>query len=163
MKIIKKWVPKVILAVLGASFLFPLYWMINLSFKGKSEVYDNPFGLPREWVFTNYGDVLEKYPFFKYMGNSAIYTFGTAMITIVFGAMLAYAIARMRWKFSRKALTYVTMGLVIPVQVSIIPLYTMLGAMGLRGSRWALILPYSAFALGSVSYTHLTLPTKLEV
>lgn len=149
MRFLKKWTPKVLLTAFGASFLFPLYWMINLSFKGKSEVYDNPFGLPREWIFTNYGDVLDKYPFFKYMGNSAIYTFGTAILTIVLGAMLAYAISRMAWKYSNQALAYVTMGLVIPVQVSIIPLYTMLGAMGLRGTRWSLILPYSAFALGS--------------
>lgn len=149
MKKIKKWFPKVFLVVLGASFLFPLYWMINLSFKGKSEVYDNPFGLPIKWVFTNYGDVLEKYPFFKYMSNSVIYTLGTAFLTIILGSMLAYAVSRMKWKYSKQVLSYVTMGLVIPVQVSIIPLYTMLGAMGLRGSRWSLILPYSAFAMGS--------------
>lgn len=146
---IKSWAAKISLVLLGFSFLFPLYWMVNLSFKSKSEVYDNPFGLPIQWVFDNYSKVLEKYDFFKYMGNSAIYTFGTAILTIVLGSMLAYCISRMRWKFANKALFYITAGLIIPVQVAILPLYTMMGTLGLRGSRWSLILPYSAFAMGS--------------
>jgi len=149
LKNINNWVTKIILWLLGISFLFPLYWMINLSFKSKSEVYENPFGLPIEWVFTNYASVLERYPFFKYMKNSFIYTFGTATITILLGSMLAYSISRMNWKFANQALTYVTLGLIIPVQVAIIPLYMMMGKIGLRGTRWSLILPYVAFALAS--------------
>lgn len=149
LKKVRTWIGKICLVALGASFLFPLYWMLNMSFKGKSEIYNNPFGLPIEWVFTNYSSVLDKYPFFKYMGNSIIYTFGTAILTIILGSMLAYAISRMKWKFANHALFYITAGLIIPVQVALLPLYMMMGHLGLRGSRWSLILPYTAFALAS--------------
>ncbi|NLI59933.1 MAG: carbohydrate ABC transporter permease, partial [Clostridiales bacterium] len=139
----------IIMILIGISFLFPLYWMINISFKSRSEVYINPFGLPEEWVFNNYGDALEKFNFFRYVSNSIIYSIGTIIITILFGSMFAYCISRMNWKYKQFALNYISMGLIIPAQVVIIPIMIMIRDMGLKGSRFGLMLPYSAFALSS--------------
>ncbi|NLM10308.1 MAG: carbohydrate ABC transporter permease [Clostridiaceae bacterium] len=138
-----------VMILIGISFLFPLYWMLNISFKSKSEVYDNPFGLPKQWVFNNYRDALEKFSFLRYLSNSIIYSVGTIVLTVFLGSMLAYCISRMNWKFKGLALSYISMGLIIPVQVVIIPLLIMTRNFGLRGSRMSLILPYSAFALSS--------------
>jgi len=68
----------------GISFLFPMYWMLNISFKTKSEVYDNPFGLPKEWVFNNYADALDKFNFLRYLSNSLIYSVGTYTNNCIF-------------------------------------------------------------------------------
>jgi len=156
----------IIMILIGVSFLFPMYWMLNISFKSKSEVYDNPFGLPREWVFTNYRDALEKFNFPRYLANSVIYSVGTILLTVFLGSMLAYCLSRMNWKFRGVALSYISMGLIIPVQVVIIPLLVMTRSMGLKGSRLSLILPYSAFALSScvlMLYAFLrSLPKELE-
>lgn len=135
--------------ITGITFLFPLFWMLNISFKSKSEVYDNPFGLPEEWVFTNYGDALEKFNFPRYLSNSVIYSVFTILITVFLGSMLAYCISRMKWKFKNFALSYISMGLIIPAQVVIIPILIMTNKMGLKGTHLSLILPYSAFALSS--------------
>lgn len=140
---------KGIMIVLGSSFLFPMYWMLNISFKSKSEVYDNPFGLPEIWVFNNYADALKKFNFPRYLSNSLIYSIGTILLTVLFGSMLAYCISRMNWKFKNTALSYISMGLIIPAQVVIIPLMIMNRSLGLKGTRLGLILPYSAFALSS--------------
>lgn len=137
------------LILFSIGFLFPLYWMFILSLKGKSEVYVNPFGLPQDWLFSNYAAVLDKYPFFLYMLNSFIYTAGTIAITLVLGSTLAYAVSRMNWKYSKLATSYVTLGLILPVQVLIIPLYMIMGKLGLRGTRLSLILPYASFSLAS--------------
>ncbi len=157
---------KAILIIIGLTFLFPLYWMVNLSFKSKSEVYDNPFGLPKEWVFNNFGDALEKFNFFRYLSNSVIYSIGTIIITILLGSMFAYCVSRMNWKFKNTALTYVSLGLIIPVQVVIIPLLIMVKNIGLKDTHLGLILPYSAFALSScilMLYAFFrTLPKELE-
>ncbi len=157
---------KITLIIIGLTFLFPLYWMVNLSFKSKSEVYDNPFGLPKEWVFNNYGDALEKFNFLRYLSNSVIYSIGTIIITILFGSMFAYCVSRMNWRFKNTALTYVSLGLIIPVQVVIIPLLIMVKNMGLKDTHLGLILPYSAFALSScilMLYAFFrTLPKELE-
>ena len=107
--------------ITGITFLFPLFWMLNISFKSKSEVYDNPFGLPEEWVFTNYGDALEKFNFPRYLSNSVIYAVCTIIITVFLGSMLAYCISRMNWKHKGFALSYISMGLIVPAQVVIIP------------------------------------------
>ncbi len=135
--------------ITGITFLFPLFWMLNISFKSKSEVYDNPFGLPEEWVFTNYGDALEKFNFPRYLSNSVIYSVFTILITVFLGSMLAYCISRMKWKFKNFALSYISMGLIVPAQVVIIPILIMTNKIGLKGTHLSLILPYSAFALSS--------------
>lgn len=156
----------IILVAMGISFLFPLYWMINLSFKTKSEVYDNPFGLPKLWVFNNYGDALEKFNFLRYLSNSLIYSFSTIVITILLGSMFAYCVSRMNWKFKNTALSYISMGLIVPVQVVIIPLLITVNKMGLKGTHLSLILPYAAFALSSCILMLFaffrTLPKELE-
>lgn len=138
-----------LMILIGASFLFPLYWMINISFKSKSEVYDNPFGLPQEWVFNNYGDALEKFNFLRYLSNSLIYSISTIILTVFLGSMFAYCLSRMNWKYKGFAMSYIAMGLVVPAQVVIIPILIMVRNIGLKGSHLSLILPYSAFALSS--------------
>ena len=146
---IRKYVTKIILIIIGIGFIFPLYWMLIMSFKNAEEVYINPFGFPKVWDFLNYAEALSSHPFFRYMLNSAIYTFATAFFTIIFGGMLAYAVSRMNWKFANSALIYITIGLIIPTQVIMIPLYKMIATLGLKNSYFALICPYVGFALAS--------------
>lgn len=152
--------------ITGLTFLFPMFWMVLLSFKSKSEVYDNPFGLPKQWVFNNFHDALEKFSFFRYLGNSLIYAVATILITILLGGMLAYCISRMKWKRKNLALSYISLGLIVPAQVVIIPILIMTKSLGLKGSHMALILPYAAFALSScvlMLYAFLrSLPVEME-
>ena len=161
----KLWL-KLLLIAAGIGFLYPMFWMVLTSLKGKSEFYVNPFGLPKEWVFTNFGEALASLDILKYSLHSVIYTFGTCLITLLFGSMLAYCITRMKFRFSRQAMFYMSVGLVIPIQVVMIPLYMKVMKMGLKGSRLSLILPYSAFQLAStvlmISAFLATLPGELE-
>ena len=155
-----------VMVLIGISFLFPLYWMINISFKSKSEVYDNPFGLPQEWVFNNYGDALEKFNFLRYLSNSLIYSISTIILTVFLGSMFAYCLSRMNWKYKGFAMSYISLGLVVPAQVVIIPILIMIRNIGLKGTHLSLILPYSAFALSScvlMLYAfYRSLPKELE-
>lgn len=157
---------RIILLINGIAFLFPLYWMINLSFKEKSEVYINPFGLPSVLDTKNYSEVLGKFDFFKYLMNSAIYTVSTIVIVVLFGSMLAYALTRMQWKRASLVSTYISMGLIIPVQVIIIPLFLMIHTFHFNNTYLSLILPYSAFSLSScvlmLSAFFRSLPKELE-
>lgn len=120
-----------------------------MSFKSKDEVYNNAFGLPEKWIFTNYGDALKKFNFPTYFTNSMIYTIGTVLITLLLGSMFAYGVCRMEWKFKSLALNYISLGLIVPVQVVIIPIFILLRQLGLKNTYFGLILPYSAFALSS--------------
>jgi raffinose/stachyose/melibiose transport system permease protein len=148
-KIIKYSV-NIILVIIGLSFIFPLFWMLTLSFKNKDEVYANPFGLPQTWVFNNYPDALKAYDFPKYFSNSLIYSIGTIIITILLGSMLAYCIARMmKPRMSKLTLNFISLGLIIPVQVVIIPVFLLVKQLGLKDTHMGLIMPYAAFALAA--------------
>lgn len=146
---IQKVIPKLILVLLGLMFAYPFLWMLLMSFKGVSEFYVNPFGLPEAWDFANFAEALQVQPLFKYMFNSLIYTVVSAFLTVIVGGMLAYAVSRMNWKYANAVLMYITLGLVIPAQVVMIPLYGMIDSMGLKETRLALILPYVAFEMAS--------------
>lgn len=81
-------------------------------------------------------------------------------------SMLAYSLARMRWKFSSAVLGYVSSGLIIPIQVIIIPLYMMLNDLGLRNNYMGLITPYVAMSMAMSTlllYSFLrSLPFEME-
>jgi raffinose/stachyose/melibiose transport system permease protein len=148
-KNINNYIIKIFLIIIGLSFIFPLYWMLNLSFKSKKEVYENAFGLPKQWVFFNYPNALKSYNFFTYFKNSTIYTIGIVVLILLLGSMLAYCLSRMNWKFSKLALNYVCIGLVIPVQVVLIPLFIMTKKLNLQNTYMGLILPIAAFGMAS--------------
>jgi len=152
--------------IIGCTFLFPLYWMLAMSLKSKSEAYENQFGLPQAWAWNNYSDVLLKYDFFLYFKNSLIYTCSTIVITLLAGTMLAYCLSRMAWKFNGFVLFYVSIGLIIPIEVVIIPLFQLVKTLNIKDTYFALILPYTGFSLAAcvlMLYAFLrSLPKELE-
>ncbi|MCD9021291.1 carbohydrate ABC transporter permease [Cohnella sp. NL03-T5] len=121
--------------------------MVLISFKKPGEVYGSPFRLPKQWIFDNYPNALKSFDFTLYFTNSVIYSVGTILITLILGSMFAYCVARMNWKFKSVALSYVALGLIIPAQVTIIPLFMLLRSLHIKDTHLGLILPYSAFAL----------------
>lgn len=152
--------------IAGCTFLFPLYWMFSMSFKTKSEAYNNPFGIPQIWDWLNYSEALTKYPFFLYLKNSLIYTIGTIAITLVAGSMLAYCLSRMQWRWNAAALFYISLGLIVPIEVVVIPLFQLIKSLYIKDSYLGLILPYTGFSLAAcvlMLYAFLrTLPKELE-
>lgn len=156
----------IMLTLTALSFLFPLVWMLELSFKDKLEVYDNPFLLPKVWDFNNYYEALTSFNIPRYFTNSVVYTASTVLVTIIFASMFAYATSRMRWKFSSIAMVYITLGLVVPIPVVILPIYLILRFFGLMSTYFALIFPYVAVALPVAALMLFaffrTLPKELE-
>ena len=137
----------IILIILGVTWIYPLIWMLTLSFKESGEVYSNPFGLPKRWYFSNYPEALSQFDFLTYLLNSIIYSVSTVLIVMILGSMFAYCVARMNWKYKNMALSYISLGLIIPAQVIVIPLYLLLQKLVIKNTHLGLILPYSAFAL----------------
>lgn len=161
-----KFVNRVFWLIVACTFLFPVYWMLAMSLKTKSEAYDNPFGIPRTWDWLNFNEALSKYHFFAYFKNSLIYTSGTIAVTLVTGSMLAYCLSRMQWRLNSVVLMYVSLGLIVPIEVVIIPLFQLIKELHLKESYLGLILPYTGFSLAScvlMLYAFLrTLPRELE-
>ena len=83
------------------------------------------------------------------MKNSFIYTAGALVICLTVSVMIAYAITRMRMKHANAVRMYFTIGMLIPVSVLMIPVYRLVMGLGIKGTYWALILPYAAFSMAS--------------
>lgn len=142
-----KKITKIFLIICGAGFAFVLYWMLTMSFKEINEIALNPFGLPIVWDFGNYGEALAEMEFWESLRNSIVYTFGTCILTLTVGAMAAYAVSKMNWKYENQVRNFFMLGLMIPAHLVMVPLYSIVYNLGLKGTPFAVILPYTAFQL----------------
>ncbi|GAA2536116.1 carbohydrate ABC transporter permease [Microbacterium mitrae] len=136
----------VMLAVYAIAIAYPLFWMVISSFKTSSEVYQNPWGLPSEWLVKNYAAAWER-GISDYFVNSLIVTIVSTIATVAIAALCAYGMVRLRSRVSDVILIVLMGGLVVAPQVSLIPLYKLLDSMNLLDTYWAMILPYVAFRL----------------
>jgi raffinose/stachyose/melibiose transport system permease protein len=131
-----------------AIVLIPLYWIVVTSFKDQSAYFtQNPFALPSAPTTNNYKLVIES-DFPRYFLNSVIVTVGTIIPAVAISFMAAYAIIRGAGsRFLAGVNGLFLMGLAIPLQATIIPVYLLIIRMHLYDSLLALILPSIAFSI----------------
>ena len=128
--------------------IFPVYWMLTFSLKTTEEIFGrNVIGLPQYWVWGNYTRAMNTGHMEVYFLNSFIIAVITILITLVASAMATYAMTRLVWKGRDTMNKFFMLGLTIPIHAAIVPLYVVLGKVGLLNSHAALIIPYSAFSL----------------
>lgn len=139
----------VFMILIAITFLYPIIFMTLLSLKDTTELYSNPFGLPKQWLFSNYTSLGEFFNVGEYFLNSLIYTGGTVVLVLLFGSMYAYGAARLEFKLKNAAINYISMGLFVPVAVVIVPLFLITKQLGIRNTYFGLILPYTAFFLSA--------------
>ena len=162
----KKLLSTAIFLIGSLVFVYPIIWMLLTSLKSNEEVFANPFGLPQVWMFSNYPDAIQSFDFLKYLFNSCVYTVGTTALTIVLAMMFAYAIARFNFRGKTLLMSFMQIGMVVPISVIIISLFVQLRQMGLRDTSLGLILVYTSSALPiaiTILYGHFrSLPFELE-
>lgn len=130
-----------------AIIIIPVYYIVITSLK-TSEGYfgQNPLAPPVSPTFENYQLVIES-DFARYFMNSAIVTLGAVIPTVLISFMAAFAIVRGRGRFLKVVNGMFLMGLAIPLQATIIPIYLMIIRLNLYDSLLAIMLPSIAFAI----------------
>lgn len=133
--------------VITLIMIFPLYWMIATSLKSAAEAQlIIPTLFPHEFHFENYINVLTRANFTKYYWNTIVMTAGILILQIGIGTLAAYGFACGRFK-GRDAMFYVVLGaLMIPIQVTFIPIFIMCSNWGLNDTFLGLILPEAVSA-----------------
>ena len=128
--------------------IVPIYWIVVTSFKDQNAYFSqNPFALPKAPTIQNYRLVVES-DFPRYFLNSVIVTVGTIVPAVGISFMAAYAIIRGAGsRFLAGVNGLFLMGLAIPLQATIIPVYLLIIRMHLYDSLLALILPSIAFSI----------------
>ena len=139
----------ILLAFASVIFIYPLFYLLFYSLKSNVEIFGaNPFGLPNEWLFSNYTRAFEAFDIVGYFGNSVFVSLISLTGILCLALPFAYAVTRLRWKLKTAATTYLMLGLFIPVQAIIIPLSILIRDLHLAGTHFTLIVPYIAFNLG---------------
>jgi len=137
-----------VLALWAAIQLFPLYWMFTFALKSNDEIFRiNPIGPPIVWHWENFASVITSAHMGTYVVNSVIVATVTILVVAVFGLMATYALTRMAWRGRETARNFFMLGLAIPIHAALLPVFLLLRNLGLLNTHWALITPYSAFAL----------------
>lgn len=133
--------------VVVAVTVAPVIYVILNGFRTTAQINANPGGLPDPWVFEKYLAVFQNPNFWTQILNSTIVAGLTTAGVVVVGVMAAFVIAR--YEFWGRTLLYsvFTAGLLFPLTVAVLPLFTMLRTFGLLGNLSAVIAPQVAFAI----------------
>lgn len=129
----------ILLAVIA---LIPFLWMISTSFKSRGALMSTPIEwIPAEPTLDAYVKVFSKFPFLRTIGNSLFISVAFTLITLVSASMAAFAFAKLRFRGSGLLLSVYIATMMIPTQVTMIPLFVVMNRLGLIDSYASVILP----------------------
>lgn len=138
------------LLIIGAVIsLFPILWMVSASLMPTGEASTFPPRiLPSKITFDHYYDLFTRLSLGRYLLNSAFIAIVVTSLSLVINAMAGYAFAKLRFRGRDKVFRALSAGLVLPVQVSMLPLFLLLKNMGLINTYWGVIIPGLASIFG---------------
>ena len=128
----------------------PFYFMVMTGFKNQFELLGRDasvFAFPKDPTLRYYLDVLTSGNFFTYLGNSVLIVSVSVLVILLLSSMSAYVFSRLKFRLSGFLLGFILAGLVIPLHVTLVPVYLLTRELGLYDSLWALLGPYVAFHL----------------
>ncbi len=135
---------------LGAVSLFvlvPIAYMVLASFKSVPDFFGNPYGLPSTWAFENYSRAWQEAHVSITLPNTIFVTACSVLGSVFLASLIAYGLSRKEKPFAMAFYTLFVAGLLVPVQMIVLPLFILLKFFGLFGTLFALIVPYIALGL----------------
>lgn len=121
--------------------LFPMYWLLTTSFKTPMNVAKfPPQWWPNPWTLDNYRELFFKRPFMTYLWNSVYIAALMTLGVVIFSSLAGYAFAKIRFKGNNLLFMVILCGMMMPIEVTIIPIYTALSGMKMADSHIGLIL-----------------------
>ena len=156
---------KILIWIVGILWLLPIIWMISTSLKPETMIVTRtPQWIPRVVTLENYRTAIQKAAIFRWLMNSTLVAVITTILVLLIDAMAAYAFARLEF-FGRDVIFAVVLAtLMVPGQVTIIPLYLFFNDLDLIDTYPAVILPRMAAAIGvfMLRQFFLSIPVDLE-
>ena len=136
----------VALAVAGVS-VGPVLYAILGGFRSNAQINADPAGLPNPWVWQTYVNVLSKPTFWSAASNSLVIAVSATIGVTALGVCAAFVLARYRFRGREGLYTFFVLGLLFPATAGILPLFLLLGNLGLTNNYLGVILPQIAFGL----------------
>ena len=129
-------------AGLALVFVFPFLVMLSTAFKEGGDICSAPpTFLPTTWTLDNFGDAFDQIPFWRYLANT-LFVSGLSVIgTILSCPLVAYALAKVRWAGARPLFMIVLLTMMLPPQVTLIPVFLIWNGLGAVGTYLPLVVP----------------------
>jgi len=143
------WLLHAALLLGAAAALAPMVWMVSASLMPTGEASAYPPRLfPRTVTFSHYADLFTRLELGRYLLNSALIATVVTAVSLAINSMAGYAFAKLRFGGRERVWRLLMMGLVIPVQVSMLPLFLLMKQLGLVNTYWGVIIPSLASIFG---------------
>jgi ABC-type glycerol-3-phosphate transport system permease component len=136
-----------ILGLLLLLTIIPIIWAVFGSFKTNMEIMNHPFALPKTWNFSNYIGAWKLGSFNLYLWNSTVITLGGMIVVVLTACPAGYAFAKLDFRGKEFIFYLILIGMALPVQSIIIPIFYHLKAMGLINTLTGVVLVSSGLAL----------------
>lgn len=127
--------------------IYPILWTMMNSLKTDAELYDHPFGLPAMPRWSNYADAWVTGHVGRYFANSLIVSVTSVLLTLILATWAAFFISRFEFKGKTFVLFLFTLGMLIPIHATLVPLFVEMRTFHLLNTRFTLVFPYVAFNL----------------
>ena len=138
-----------LLAIAAGLALFPLLWMVSVSFMapGASNAFPPPL-LPRHFTLGNYAELFRREGMARFFLNSLGLATAATLLALTFNVMAGYAFAKLAFAGRERLFQTLLAALVIPGQVAMMPLFLMLKTLGLVNSYVGVLIPSAAGVFG---------------
>jgi multiple sugar transport system permease protein len=139
-----------LVVIAGAlAIILPFAWMLGVAFRTNSDLYADPARIiPDQWTLHGVQAVLNQLPFTRLIINTFIFAGGTTLLLLLFDSMTAYALARLRFRGQNLLFLLILATLMVPFQVTLVPVFLNLFHLGWLNSYQGLIIPRATSALG---------------
>lgn len=150
---------------LALMFLLPLVWMVSTSLRTQQDLYSNPAALfPTEITFGAYVRVWDQIPFGRFFLNTFVFATLVTVLSLSFDAMAAFALARLKFRGREAVFWLVIIVLMVPFQITLVPLFQFMSGLGLVNTIPGLVLPRitNAFGIFMLRQFFVSLPRELD-
>jgi len=165
-KLLNRIIVYLFLLAVAAMLILPFLWILSTSLKGNESI----FVIPPKWIpdrfhWENYSDVFAKMPFLTYLRNSVFISTMTIIGTLLSSSLVAYAFACLKWPGRNGVFIFVLATMMLPMQVTMIPLFVLFKNFGWLNTFKPLIIPAffggGAFNIFLLRQFFMTIPREL--
>ncbi len=153
-----------VLIIVAIATVTPMLWMISASCmpSGQASNYPPQF-FPTSFTFDHYTQLFSRLNVLKYFFNSLLLSVSVTLLSLVVNSMAGYAFAKYRFRGRDKLFGFLITSMVVPAQVTMLPLFLMLNKMGLVNTYWGVIIPGMAgiFGIFMIRQYALSIPDSL--
>jgi raffinose/stachyose/melibiose transport system permease protein len=137
----------IILLSIALIMFYPIALLLFTALKTPAELVRNTFGPPQAPSLSNAFDVWESENLGRFLFNSMVVSAGVVVGTVIFSALGGFGFARLQFSQKKLLLTLLLLGLVIPFETLVIPIFYIMRGLSLLSSYWAMIIPQVALGI----------------